>query len=117
MDEKHDIPQLFKSLSDPVRLRILNLLLAREELCVCDIMSLLELPQSLVSRHLSYLRKHGLVESRRKGNWQYYCETLSKSPQSQHAIFSQHLSSMLASEVTFARDLARLNEQNMACCD
>ncbi len=63
--------QLFKALSEEVRLRILNLL-ANGELCVCDLMAVLDLPQSTVSRHLAYLRNCGLVSDRREGVWMYY---------------------------------------------
>jgi ArsR family transcriptional regulator len=63
--------QLFKALSDETRLRILSLLTAGE-LCVCDLMAVLDLPQSTVSRHLAYLRNTGLVEDRRQGVWMYY---------------------------------------------
>ncbi len=63
--------QIFKALSDETRLRILSLL-ARGELCVCDLMAILDLPQSTVSRHLAYLRNAGLVEDRRQGVWMFY---------------------------------------------
>lgn len=63
--------QLFKALSDETRLRILALL-ASGELCVCDLLVILELPQSTVSRHLAYLRNSGLVKDRRDGVWMYY---------------------------------------------
>ena len=62
----------FKALADETRLRILALLLTQEELCVCDLIAALKLPQSTVSRHLAYLRKNGLVIDRRCGNWMYY---------------------------------------------
>lgn len=61
----------FKGLSDPTRLRILGLL-AGGELCVCDIMAVLDLPQSTISRHLAFLRRHGWVEARRSGKWMHY---------------------------------------------
>lgn len=64
--------QIFKSLGDETRLRIMALLVQGEELCVCDIMAALKLPQSTVSRHLSYLRSSGLVRDRRQGVWMYY---------------------------------------------
>ena len=63
--------RLFKALSDETRLRILALL-RDGELCVCDLMAILELPQSTVSRHLAYLRNAGWVEDRRQGMWMYY---------------------------------------------
>lgn len=63
---------LFKCLSEPVRLRILFLLLDKGELCVCDIVDTLGLSQSVVSRHLAYLRNNGLLSTRREGVWIYY---------------------------------------------
>ena len=62
----------YKALSDETRLRILALLLAEGELCVCDIIAALRLPQSTVSRHLAILRKTGWVDDRRCGLWIYY---------------------------------------------
>jgi len=56
----------FKALADPNRLRILNVLL-NGRYCVCELESILKLPQSLISRHLAYLRGAGLVEDRRQG--------------------------------------------------
>jgi ArsR family transcriptional regulator len=63
---------LFKALSDETRLRILSLLLTEGELCVCDIIAALNLPQSTISRHLAYLKKTGWVDDRRCGLWIYY---------------------------------------------
>jgi len=68
--------ELFKALADETRLRILNLLI-RGELCVCDIMAVLDIGQSKASRHLAYLRNVGLVDDRRSGVWMYY--TLAQS--------------------------------------
>lgn len=62
---------LFKALADATRLRILGLLLTGE-VCVCDIHESLKIPQSKASRHLAYLRKSGLVETRREGLWVHY---------------------------------------------
>ncbi|WP_457574744.1 ArsR/SmtB family transcription factor [Desulfolithobacter sp.] len=66
-----DAAALFKALSEETRLRIL-VLLTRGELCVCDLMEVLDLPQSTISRHLAYLRHAGWVEGRRQGVWMYY---------------------------------------------
>jgi ArsR family transcriptional regulator len=66
-----DMETLFKALADGTRLRILGLLLAGE-VCVCDIQDSLKSPQSKVSRHLAYLRRAGLVETRREGLWIHY---------------------------------------------
>lgn len=61
----------FKALADQTRLRIIGLLRAGE-ICVCDIHDSLGLPQPTVSRHLAYLRKSGLVETRKEGLWVHY---------------------------------------------
>lgn len=63
--------RLFKAFSDPVRLRLLNLLSGRE-VCVCYLHEALGLPQPTVSRHLAYLRKSGLVVGRKDGLWVHY---------------------------------------------
>lgn len=65
------IAQLFKALSEEIRLRILGLL-SRGELCVCDLMAVLDLPQSTISRHLSYLANAGWLIGQRRGVWMYY---------------------------------------------
>ena len=66
------LAQTFKALSDPIRLRIVLLLQAEGELCVCDLMAVLKLPQSTVSRHLAYLKRSCWVDGRRHGVWMYY---------------------------------------------
>lgn len=71
--DKH-LPQmerLFKALADATRLRILGLLLTGE-VCVCHIHESLRIPQSKTSRHLAYLRRAKLVETRRTGLWVHY---------------------------------------------
>lgn len=64
--------QSFKALSDETRLRIILLLMDDRELCVCDMIESLEIPQSTASRHLSILRNAGFVEGERRGAWMYY---------------------------------------------
>lgn len=66
-----DMATLFQALGDSTRLRILGLLLAGE-VCVCDIHESLKIPQPKASRHLAYLRKAGLVDTRRDGLWIHY---------------------------------------------
>jgi ArsR family transcriptional regulator len=63
---------IFRAFADRTRLRILNLLRDREEICVCDLMRVLDLPQAKVSRHLAYLRKAGLVAGRKDQQWMHY---------------------------------------------
>ena len=61
----------FKALADGTRLRILGLLLGGE-VCVCHIHETLGIPQPKASRHLAYLRRAGLVSTRREGLWIHY---------------------------------------------
>jgi ArsR family transcriptional regulator len=65
------VAYLFKALSEEPRLRILALL-SHGEMCVCDLMAVLDMPQSTVSRHVAYLRNAGWVLGRRVGKWMYY---------------------------------------------
>jgi len=62
---------LLATLADATRLRVIRLLL-REELCVCELVDALRIPQYKMSRHLGTLRAVGLVEARRNGRWMYY---------------------------------------------
>ena len=70
-DRLTEMETLFKALGDRTRLRILGLLLAGE-VCVCNIHESLDIPQPKASRHLAYLRKAGLVKTRRDGIWIHY---------------------------------------------
>lgn len=70
---------LFQALADSTRLRILGLLLSGE-VCVCDIHESLKIPQPKASRHLAYLRKAGLVDTRREGLWIHYRLASSSDP-------------------------------------
>jgi len=66
-----EIIRAFKALSDPTRLRIFMLLL-RRELCVCELMFILDMSQSRVSHQLRLLRDADLVEDKRDGRWIIY---------------------------------------------
>jgi len=63
--------QITKALADQQRVRMLLLLRGRE-LCVCQIIAVLELAPSTISKHLSILSSAGLVEHRKEGRWAYY---------------------------------------------
>ncbi|MHC1710969.1 MAG: ArsR/SmtB family transcription factor [Solidesulfovibrio sp.] len=75
----NELAEGFKALADPTRLRLLNLL-RHGELCVCDLVASLEIPQPKVSRHLSYLKKERWVAGRRCGKWMYYKLSLPRQP-------------------------------------
>jgi ArsR family transcriptional regulator len=65
------LQKVFKTFSDPTRLRILALL-EREELAVQELMDILGMAQSRVSRHLAILREAGLLRDRRDGTYVFY---------------------------------------------
>lgn len=68
MDE---ILNIFKALSDVTRLKILRLL-ENGELCVCDLVTALNMIQPKVSFHLSILKEAGLIKDRKQGKWVHY---------------------------------------------
>ena len=108
-----DYAQFFKCLSEPVRLRILFLLLKRGELCVCDLVESLDISQSVVSRHLAYLRNNGVLNSRREGAWVYY--TLAEN----NRFFGEVLSNFAengANSVDLKSDFGKLFESGGSCC-
>lgn len=73
------VDQVFRAFGDPTRLRILNLL-QDGELCVCDLVEVLGMPQPTVSRHLSYLKRSGLVKVRQEASWNFYTLAAARSP-------------------------------------
>lgn len=106
--------RLLKAFADPVRLRLLSLLSGdRVEICVCHLHEALALPQPTVSRHLAYLRKHGLVVGRKEGLWVHY--RLARSRAGLHRILLGCLGSCLGDAEIFARDRQRL-DRAISCC-
>lgn len=67
----HQLDVMFRAFADRNRLRILHLL-SDGELCVGDIVEILDVPQPRVSRHLAHLRRAGLVQVRKDGLWSHY---------------------------------------------
>ena len=65
--------EIFKALGDPLRLRIMALLIrSGEEICVCEFVDSLEVPQYGVSKALKILMERGLLERGKEGRWIYY---------------------------------------------
>ncbi|HMK45575.1 MAG TPA: metalloregulator ArsR/SmtB family transcription factor [Methanocella sp.] len=60
-----------KSLADPARIRIVYALKNRE-LCACEIMALLKMPQAMVSHHCKILKIAGIIADRKSGRWVHY---------------------------------------------
>lgn len=72
--EAVELAGVFKALSDPVRLRLLNMIASAEggEACVCDLTGSFELTAPTISHHLKVLRQAGLIDGERRGTWVYY---------------------------------------------
>lgn len=70
-DSMREFMAITKALADEQRVRVL-LALRRGELCVCQIVELLGLATSTVSKHMSILKQARLVENRKEGRWMYY---------------------------------------------
>ena len=70
-DAVDDAYEVFRALANRDRLRLLETLRDGER-CGCELMVVLDAPQSTVSTHLRKLRRAGLVKDRRKGRWNYY---------------------------------------------
>jgi len=115
-----NLVRIYECLCDPTRLRILNLLTSGE-LCVCDIQEVLGEPQVKVSKHLAYLRAHGMVEARRDSNWMVY--RLPGRPSKALAANLACLQDCAREDPVFGRDAARLGRHGCgprragaACC-
>lgn len=103
---------LFQALGDETRLRILGLLLTGE-VCVCHIHESLRISQPKASRHLAYLRRAGVVETRREGLWVYY--RLADNVDPLVRTIRDVVSHALGHVSAIRRDAARL-EKKTGCC-
>lgn len=99
------LDQCFMGLADRTRLRILNLLL-QGELCGCDIQYVLAVSQSAVSRHLTYLKRTGLVSDRRDGARVYY--RLVEPADGSSSLLFEYLRQAFTQEKAFSTDLRGL---------
>lgn len=108
-----EIMAITKALADAQRVRVL-LALRRGELCVCQIVELLGLATSTVSKHMSILKQARLVDSRKEGRWMYYRLAGNDAPKSVQQAMTW-LTSSLASDPQVVRDKKRL--ASICTCD
>ncbi len=102
-----DLVRIYSCLCDRTRLRLLHLLL-QGPLCVCHLQEVLREPQVKISKHLAYLKTHGLVEAERCANWMIY--RLPEKPPAQLAANLACLQDCAAEERIFRDDAARLEK-------
>jgi ArsR family transcriptional regulator len=109
------VDRLFRAFSDRTRLRILHLL-QDGEMCVCDLVGALKVPQPTASRHLAYLRRAGLVKVRKSASWSYY--TLAEPRNGFHAKLLGCLSSCFDQVPELERDRTRSAKarRRKSCC-
>ena len=98
--------KIFKALSDPTRLRIVAILL-RHEVCVCELMAILELEQSRISHQLRILRDADIVEDRRDRRWIVYTIPERARP-TLEVLLESFLKETLAESEDIQRDLAKI---------
>ena len=63
---------MFKALGDPIRLRLIVMIAASPDICVCDLTPAFEVSAPTISHHLKVLREAGLIDSERRGTWVHY---------------------------------------------
>jgi ArsR family transcriptional regulator, arsenate/arsenite/antimonite-responsive transcriptional repressor len=109
---KPNVNLMFRAFSDRTRLRILHLLL-NSELCVCDIVTVIRVPQPTASRHLAYLLRAGLIAKRKEGLWAYY--KLAPASSSFHRSLIQCLKECFRDVLELASDAKRASKANICC--
>lgn len=100
-----DKAQFFRALGDRTRLRLLNLMQA-DEVCVCFFVEILKTNQPKISRHLAYLRRAGIVDARRQGQWMHY--RIVDPPDAEAARVLKETMKWLKSDPEMQRDRERL---------
>lgn len=99
------LEQFFRALADRTRLRVLNLL-GEDEVCVCFLVEILQTNQPSISRHLAYLKRVGIVASRRQGKWMHY--RIVEPPDSSAAQILSEVCRRLTQDKAMQRDRKRL---------
>jgi ArsR family transcriptional regulator len=110
----NQVDLVFRAFSDRTRLRILHLLRGGE-LCVCDLVAVLGVPQPKVSRHLAYLKKARLVTIRKSGLWSYY--TLAPAKASFHSKLLECLGCCFGDVPELSRDADKLARLRKTCAE
>jgi ArsR family transcriptional regulator, arsenate/arsenite/antimonite-responsive transcriptional repressor len=103
----YSIELLFKALADRTRLRVIHLI-GDDEVCVCFFVEVLKTNQPKISRHLAYLRRAGLVSTRREGKWMHY--RLVEPPDAHAARIFREVREWLANNPEMQRDKNRLTK-------
>lgn len=98
---------LFATLADPIRLRCIALIWGEGELCVCELVAALDLPQPKISRHLAVMRDAGILRDRRAAQWVLYA-LAPEMPTWSRAMIGAAVE-VVKAEPQHAKDLKRLH--------
>jgi ArsR family transcriptional regulator len=71
-DEAVELARVFAALADPVRLRLLSLVAAADEVCSCDLETPLGKSQPTISHHTKALADAGLITGEKRGRWMFW---------------------------------------------
>lgn len=110
--------QFFKCLADETRLKALLLIQQEGELCVCELVSALNVSQPKISRHLAQLRDCGLLIDRRQGQWIYY-QINPELPDWSHDVLqisSQENTRFIAKEFKSLTSMNNRPHNRASCC-
>jgi len=105
-----DKQAFFSALADRTRLRLLNLM-RDDEVCVCFFVEILKTNQPKISRHLAYMRRAGVVSTRRQGSWMHY--RIVEPPDADAARVLKDTLSWLSNDPEMQKDRDRLVK---VCC-
>jgi ArsR family transcriptional regulator len=100
----------FRALADRTRLRLLSLM-GPGEICVCFLVEILKTNQPKISRHLAYLRRAGIVDARREGQWMHYRIVEPDDPEAARVL--KEVRAWLVNDQEMQRDRERLLR---VCC-
>ena len=116
-----DFIQIAKALSDETRVRALMALRGRE-LCLCQLIDLLGLAPSTVSKHMTLLQQAGLVQRRKDGRWHFYrlADRETDTPEVQRsldwALFSLEENAVIAQDAEALQTVCEKNLEDLSVC-
>lgn len=107
-----ELISLFKSLSDETRVRILHVL-SEQDLCVCEMVEILELDQPKISKHIAKIKQTDLITSSKNQQFIYY----SMNKESQLYPLLKEIINSFKSQVILEKDIHRLRSITSFVCE
>lgn len=111
------LTDILSALAESMRLRVLALMAAEREACVCELVAALDEPQPKVSRHLAVLRAAGLVVDRRQAQWVFYSIATDLPPSEADVVASAVAAARETPQHATDRErLAAFPDRPVRCC-